>query len=249
LIVLLGLTALVAGLTFPGFTRLKDRDPGELFLCTWLAVNLVIIYLPLDFQINLLSGIQVPLAFLATRGLYWHVVPWLRETLPSRLRGLAAFAPIVLLALVLPTNLYLVSWRILDLSRHNYPDYLYRDDVAALAWIERDGVSSDVVLSSLEIGHFVAGLTGTHAFLAHGANTLDFYGKRAAVERFFAADGDDRARQASLRQFGVRYVFYGPAERALGTFDPGTAPYLEPAFTSPHTTVYRVVTDALTSGR
>ncbi|MFN8637423.1 MAG: hypothetical protein U0893_26525 [Chloroflexota bacterium] len=255
LIVLLGLTAVLAAVTFRGFVPLKQRRVEELFVACWLAVNAVIIYLPLDFQINLLSGIQVPLAFLATRGLYEHVVPWLRETLPAKLsllpgalgridlRGLTRYAPILFLLLVLPTNLYLVSWRVLDLSRHKYPDYLYKDDVAALAWIEQQSAATpaDVVLSSLEIGHWIPGLTGAHAFLAHGANTLDFYGKRAMVQRFYAADGSDQDRQATLAKFRVRYVFYGPSERALGTFDPATASYLEAAFTTPHTTVYRVI--------
>lgn len=257
LAILLGLTAVVALVTFRGFVPLRERRTEELFMAGWLAVNLFIIYLPLDFQINLLSGIQVPLAFLATRGLHEHVMPWLRERLTdgrpglpglqrlAGLHGLVRFVPIGLLLLVLPTNLYLVSWRILDLNRHKYPDFLYRDDVSALAWIESNGASSDVVLSSLEIGHYVAGLTGTHAFLAHGANTLDFYGKREMVEHFFAADGADQERRATLRRFGVRYVLYGPAEREIGTFDPATAPYLEPAFTSPHTTVYRVVSGKL----
>jgi hypothetical protein len=257
LVILLGLTAVVAGLTFRGFVPLKERRIEELFLSCWLAVNVIIIYLPLQFQINLLSGIQVPLAFLATRGLYEHIVPWLRETLPAKLpllpgalgrfevRGLARFAPILLLLLVLPTNLYLVSWRVLDLSRHKYPDYLYTDDVAALAWIEHSAAPSDVVLSSLEIGHWVPGLTGTHAFLAHGANTLDFYGKRATVQRFYAADGSDAERRATLQQFGVDFVFHGPAERALGTFDPVSAPYLEAAFASAHTVVYRVISDRI----
>lgn len=244
LIVLLGLTAVVAGLTFRGFVPLRERRPSDLFMCGWLATNLVIIYLPLNFQINLLSGIQVPLAFLATRGLYEHVVPWLRDALPGRTRALARFAPLALLLLVLPTNVYLVSWRVLDLSRHKYPDYLYRDDVQALQWIEGAARPSDVVFSSLEIGHFVPGLTGTHAFLAHGANTLDFYGKRTMVQRFFSADGADQERQATLQRFNVRYVFYGPSERAIGGFDPATAAYLKPAFTSARTTVYEVVPGA-----
>jgi hypothetical protein len=205
----------------------------------WFAVNLLIIYLPLNFQINLLNGIQVPMAILATWGIYRHIMPWLTVTIPGNLRGLVRFVPIVFILLVIPTNVYLLSWRILDVGRHTYPDFLYRDDVAALQWIEQGSSPEDVVFSSLAIGHYVPGLTGTHAFLAHGANTLDFYRKRSMVEHFFSASADDASRQHILVAYGVRYVFHGPAERTLGTFDPASAPYLEAVFNSAHTSVYR----------
>jgi hypothetical protein len=240
LLVYLGLTAIVAAITFRGFVPLREQKIEDLFVRVWMCVNLLIIYLPLNFQINLLSGIQVPLAILATRVLYGHIKPWLTETLPNQLQPLARFAPALLLVLVLPTNLYLVSWRVFDLQRHTYPDYLHRDDVAALRWLETAAAPTDVVLSSIPIGIYVPGLTGAHAFLAHGANTLRYYEKRDVVEGFFAAKTDDVVRQRALETYGIRYVFYGPSERALGTFDPSTRPYLQPVFTSAETTVYQV---------
>ncbi|MCC6177946.1 MAG: hypothetical protein IT305_21815 [Chloroflexi bacterium] len=240
LIVLLGAPLILALATFRGFVPLVERASVDLFVGAWLVVNLLIVYLPLNFQINLLNGIQVPLAILATQGLYRHVVPWLKSAHLPLARYVAPTVPALFLLLVLPTNLYLVSWRVLDLSRHNYPDFLYRDDLAALGWLEREVQPSDVVLSSLVVGHYVPGLTGAHAFLAHGANTLDFYGKRTAVERFYASDTDDTERERTLARYGVRYVFHGPAERMLGGFDPQQARYLEPAFTSRQTIVYRV---------
>ncbi|MCC7369115.1 MAG: hypothetical protein IT306_11870 [Chloroflexi bacterium] len=240
LLIYLGVPAIVAALTFRGFVPLRLRSVEELFVTGWLAVNALIIYLPFNFQINLLSGIQVPLAILTTIGLYRHVMPWLRETLPGRLAGLVRFTPLAIVLLVLPTNLYLFSWRIVDLNRHTYPDYLHRDDVSALRWLEANAAPSDVVLSSLSIGHYVPGYTGAHAFLGHGANTLDFFGKREMVNRFFAAGSDDAERQRTLARYHVRFVFLGPAERAIGAFDPRRAAYLEPAYVQAETTVYRV---------
>lgn len=120
LLVLFGLTAIVAGVTFRGLVHLRERSVGELFVSGWLAVNVLIIYLPLNFQINLLSGIQVPLAVLATWGLYRHMMPWMRAAAPLKIHGLVRFVPILFILLVIPTNVYLLSWRIFDLSRHTY---------------------------------------------------------------------------------------------------------------------------------
>jgi hypothetical protein len=244
LLVLLGPITIMAALGLRGLRPLRERGVGELFVVTWLAVNLVIIYLPFEFQINLLNGIQVPLAVLAAGWVYRSALPWLATRLPTRQARLQTLLPILVLALVVPTNVYLLSWRIVDLGRHSYPDYLYRDDVAALAWLERAAAPSDAVLSSMVIGHYVPGLTGAHAFLGSGVNTLDFYAKRAAVERFFAADTSDVERQRLLVSYGIGYVFHGPAERALGAFEPSSVSYLEAVFTSSDTAVYRVVSAA-----
>jgi len=242
LLVLLGATAIMAVLAL---RMVRPREVGDLFVITWLGVQIVIVYLPVEFQINLLNGIQVPLGILAARWIYRGLLPWLA----ARRVGLRVPTHGVVLALVLllviPTNAYLLAWRVVDLGRHTYPDYVARDDAAALAWLNRSALPSEVVLSSMAIGHYLPGLSGTHAFLASGVNTLDFYAKRAAVEQFFAADTSPDDRQSLLAQYGIGYVFHGPAERALGGFEPATADYLQPVFTTAHTVVYRVALPAV----
>ncbi len=252
LVVLLGATLILAALTFRGFVPLAERRDDELFLAGWFVVNLLIIYLPVNFQVMMLNGFQVALAVLATRGLFDHVLPWLRPraaAVQGRSFGirwleprLSIVVPALFLALVVPTNVYLLSWRFVDLGRHQYPDYLHRDDVAALHWLAERAAPDDVVLSSMVVGHYVPGWTGAHAFLAHGAGTLQFYEKRSMVERFFAAATPEDERQETLRRFRVSYVFHGPAERSLGQFQPDGVAYLEPSYVAPSTTVYRVHT-------
>jgi uncharacterized membrane protein len=76
--------------------------------------------------------------------------------------------------------------------------------------------------------------------LAHWAQTVDFYDKQERVARFFDAAAPDEERAATLRAFGVDYVWHGPAERALGDYDPGSASWLELAFSAPEVDIYRV---------
>jgi len=96
------------------------------------------------------------------------------------------------------------------------------------------------VLSSLTIGQFLPAWTGTKAFLAHWAETLDFFGKVDAVRRFYADDSPDAERQALLERFSVDYVYHGQPERVLGDFDPARAHYLALVFESPEVRVYSV---------
>jgi uncharacterized membrane protein len=92
----------------------------------------------------------------------------------------------------------------------------------------------------LTIGQYIPSTSGNTAFLAHWAQTLDFFNKRRMVAQFFDTRVPDGERIQFLSLYDVRYVFYGPEERALGTFDPDGSAYLEKVFSSPRTSVYRV---------
>jgi uncharacterized membrane protein len=147
---------------------------------------------------------------------------------------------VLLVASVLPTSLYLVSWRFTDLARHDYPYYLTRADVNGLEWLEVNSQPSDVVLSSLTIGQYVPYVAGDHAFLAHWAETLDYFHKRALVAQFFDPTFSDADRVGMLRKYNVRYVFYSQSERELGSYDLDRASYLRKVFSVPGATIYKV---------
>ncbi len=229
--------------------RLKGLDDDNLFLRAWFWSNFLLIYIPTDYQIHMLNGWQVPIALLATQGLFRYVAPfierfitaqslrgWQRQHPELVRRGLAA----ALILIILPTNLYLWAWRFDELSRHDYPYYLYHGETSALAWLESNAGPDDVVLSSLTIGQYVPALTGLHAFLAHWAQTVDFYQKSTLVGEFFAESTSDAAREQVLRRYGVDYVFYGPAEQALGNYAPDQSSFLTLVFSAPRVKVYAV---------
>ncbi|MCA9966356.1 MAG: hypothetical protein KC423_19030, partial [Anaerolineales bacterium] len=64
--------------------------------------------------------------------------------------------------------------------------------------------------------------------------------KETAVRQFFAPQTTDGQRQALLQQYAVRYVWYGPREQALGTFNPASVPYLHPTYHNDTITLYVV---------
>lgn len=248
LIALLGIVFVVAALTFRGFVPLASKSDLDLFLGAWFVVGLVLIYLPTQFQIMNLNGFQVALAVMATQGLFGHIVPWIDEQIgavrwPMHLerRRVSALFLAGFLAFAMATNVYLLGQRFVDMHRHNYPEFLYRDDVAALDWIAARARPDDVVLSSFDIGHWLPGWTGAHAFIAHGSDTLGFTTKRALVAQFYGPTTSDAEREQLLRQYKVNYVFDGPAERQLGDYDPAKSSYLTLVFSSPHTRVYQVM--------
>ncbi len=225
--------------------RLKGLSDDDLFLKTWLVANFVLIYIPTDYQIHMLNGWQVPIAIWATRGLFRYILPLVERIADRQKRfwsreSIQRWLAVGLVLIVLPTNVYLFLWRFVDLGRHSYPYYLYGEELTALAWLDARANPDDVTLSSLTVGQYVPALTGTHAFLGHWAQTVDFYGKSAMVDEFFAAGTGDARRQEILQQYGVDYIFYGPAERDLGTYTPQTSPILQRVYASSQVEIYQV---------
>lgn len=219
-----------------------DGTDRALFLLGWFAANVVVIYLPLHFQIMLLTGFQFVLSALATDFVFQHVLPRLGASGPQVSRRPWVLG-LILLAVV-PTNAYLFAWRFVDLQRHDYPYYLRHDDVTALHWLERNTAPDDVILSSFVIGHYVPGFTGARAFLSSAVMTLDFTTKRDLVERFYSSEATDTERCELLGRYDIRWVVDGPAERGVGPYDPSGSPLFSRAFATPDTIVYRTNMEA-----
>lgn len=252
LLILLGLTFILAVVTFDGVVPLRRQTDELLFIKGWFGVTLLLIYLPFRFRITLLAGYQVPIAVLATVGLFDHVQPWLRRSAPRATRPVlrrigqwAEWTPHVFLLAVVATNVYLLAWRVVVLARHDYPYYLNQDDLEAIRWLEENSDPNSVVLSSFTIGHYIPGLAGNRPFLSNSVMTMDSHNKEQMVKAFFDSETLDAERELLLHRYGIRYLFYGPAERALGRYEPQTTVWLEPVFTSGRVVVYQVDTDAL----
>jgi hypothetical protein len=245
LIILMGaplLLALAGAVPRPPSLRYPLPSIGEAslwsderrFIVTWAVTGLLLIYLPVVFQIKLLSGWQFPIAILAAHGWHERVGPALMPRISPR----PAFALLVLL--VSWTNLYLFTWRFTELRRHSAPYYLHHDQLDVLAWLAQHTEKTDVVLAQPELGQFVPNYGGARAYLAHWAMTNRFFERRANVDKFFQPTPPDDWRERLLTSEHVTFVVRTDwPDAPTATFDPGGLPGLELAFTRPRAQVYR----------
>lgn len=233
----------------------KKRDDTHLFIMAWFLAHFVLIYLPLNFQIHLLSGWQVIIGVLATIGLYTRVMPllgrWFRNIHPQRIAQLATAG---LLLLIIPTNVYIFAQRFLDLRRANSDAgavgtevvpadnrfFLSKPEAAALDFLAQQVNGNDVVLATLDMGQFVPALTGARSFIGHWAQTLDYYGKKDMVEAFYKSETSDAERQRIVDTYNASYIIYGPQEARIGSYDPSTAAFLNEVYNEGGVKVYKV---------
>jgi hypothetical protein len=227
---------LVGLLAIPGAVLvLRRRDVGGLALLAWSLGTLILVYLPLDLQRRLLSGLGVPLSVLAGIGLS----RWLLSRLTAGRARLVAAATVgfsllgnLFLLLVLSAGV-LKADRQADLFARLY---LTRDESSAMQWLLAHA-QGEVVLAAPRTGMLLPGRAGVRVLAGHPFETIDAQVKQAQAEAFFRGElSADEWRELKAR-YHIRYVFVGPTERALG--DGRYLGEMEPAFQVGEVTIYQ----------
>ena len=138
------------------------------------------------------------------------------------------------------TNLLLVAGNTLALRWRPEAIYRRQGEVQALDWLAQRAEPDDVALSAYETGNYLPVRVHARVFVGHGPETVDYGEKRRLMHRFFDPATDHAWRQRLLREYSVDYVFWGPAERREGAFDPQTASYLHPIYESEPYVIFEV---------
>jgi len=214
-----------------GLIHTRRSGSGYGFLHIWVLAVPLLVYLPIALQRRFLDGYQAPLAVLAAVGLCWAV---------KKISGRRVQKGAIALALVLMvlTNVLLVGGAIATIARRPGPVFIAADKITAARWLA-ERARQDVVLASYQTGNFLPTVAHVRVFVGHGPETMHSEAKVAMLPPLFAAGNDDFRRRV-LRDYKIIYLFYGPAERALGDFSPGQAPYLQQVYNTGTVQIYQV---------
>jgi hypothetical protein len=228
---LLGYAPLLVPAIWGVVAAIRQRDGRWLLPVAWLVAVPFLVYMPFNLQRRMIASVQVPLALLAAVG-FWQ---WF---------GKKRWTAAVYVALASLSNLLLVAGSLQPISQRTAPIYRASGEVAALKWLAVHAEPSETVLASFEVGNVIPAWTDLRVFAGHGPETLYSPEKQAAIQRFSEAQTEDAWRQSLLNDSGLDYVFYGPQERALGSWRPQEAWYLRPVYDKEGYVIYRVLTEA-----
>jgi hypothetical protein len=198
------------------------------WLAAWLIVVPILVYVPAPIQRRLVEGYQLPLVVLAV----WGLTVGLRRARPW-------LAPLTLGASSL-TALFLVAGGLVVARNPASPIFHAADQLAVFSWVAARADDRGVGLGAYATGNLIPAYTPLVAYLGLTTETASFAEKRERVAAFYRPNTSDAERQELLAGGRVRYVFFGPAERGLGVFDPQAAPYLTWAYASGDYAIYEV---------
>lgn len=225
-------------------------DDRQAFLWLWLIAATVLLYGPFDQQRRFAQGLQAPLAILAAIGLQTVIMPALAGSKPfqrlaSRPRySVEGLTSLVLFAFV-AFNAISSFYLLVDVTAtaallQPYPFFRRDEEAQAVDWLRAHGDPADVVLATYETGNFVAAQTGFPVVIGHWAETVNWAGRLEDTNAFYGRAVTDDWRREFLSDNKVRYIWHGPLERAIGSYDPGRSQFLSLAYDGTETDIYRL---------
>jgi hypothetical protein len=232
---------LVLALALAGVVyAIKKGGKNDVFLLSWVVVNVALLYLPFNLQRRLVTGLHIPLSILATKGFFQYILPRFKRNF--LLIG-------ILVVLTMPTNLS-VLFISSSIAAKNAPLlYLHEDEMDAMTWLLENTQPTDVVLASPETSLFIPAWAGNRVIYGHHFETIDAERKRKLAEGFFEEGASDGFREEIVRLHRVAYVFYGPREKELLKSGFKELPFMEEVYKSGAVTIFRIVLDAKLAGR
>lgn len=200
----------------------------------WLAVGWVCVfpflaYAPYNLQRRLPEGVWVAWVALLVVGLMRVSQRWQERLLRF------VYLPTVLSAVIL-----VAGGAMLAVQRS---PQVFRPaaEVQAYDFLAQNAQHGDVVLASFQVANYLAAWAPVRVVIGHGPESANLRELSSRVDRFYSADGTDEERRLLLDEFSVRYVFWGPGERACPTqtdcvtwksWNPAEANYLQLVYSS-----------------
>jgi hypothetical protein len=103
-------------------------------------------------------------------------------------------------------------------------------EVEAFLYLEDEADKNSVILTSHETGNVLPAWVPLHVVLGHGPETANYDKVSQKIESFYGEKTSDQNRIQILDEYNVDFVFWGPAEKALGDWDPEDADILSSGY-------------------
>jgi hypothetical protein len=218
---LLAFGLLVPYALFGGYALLRDNPRKGWLIVGWALALPVLAYIPVNVQRRLPEGEWVAWVLLAMVALE---VKSIAEQRSGMVKRRLIFVPFLLL---FPSTLLIFATGILSSSHAMLPVFRPADEVAIFEFLGQNSPPDGVVLTSYETGNALPAWAPLRVVIGHGPESVNLAELRPLVNQFYESSSIDEQRLELLRRFNVNYVFWGPIERKLGSWDPGQASYLK----------------------
>lgn len=194
----------------------------------WAAAFPLLAYAPYNLQRRLPDGIWMALLALALAGIERGMPPAGRRW---ALRGLVSLGFL--------TTLLVYAGAALSVLNQGRPVFRPAAEVRAFEALAAQARPGDLVLAAYETGNALPAYAPVRVFVGLGPESINRAELDERIACFYGPDCANSEREALLADFDARYVWSGPAERALGGFDPGAIPVLELVYREEGYEIYR----------
>lgn len=238
-----GLPGALAALGVYYLIKQKKFSNKSIFIITWAVVQLLLIYLPVNYQRRMTQGLQIPITILATislLALYSVVIK--RKTATARFIYEQRFLALIFIGLLLVgSTIFQLSADAVIYSSGKDLAYIDKDIISAAQWLKTTPKDSVVFNSADNIINVLPAYSGRRVFVGHGVETPLSAQKQYEVNWFFSKNRSEQSEINYLTNRSVDYIFYSPAEKLIGEFDPSIKSYLTEDYRNATVIIYKVL--------
>lgn len=209
---------------------LRSNSHHGIFLGVWLALLPFLLYIPFGLQRRFADGAWVLLIVLALAAFEHN-----RRKLNKR--------ALWLFGLAFPTTGLLLIGASFAGANFFPPVFRPTAETAAFRELRSHSITGELVLSAYETGNALPAWAPLRVLIGHGPETVGLDELLPEVAEFYEDEASDSYRLELLSNYEVDYVFFGPAERRLGSWVPKQTDFLELLFESNGYSVFRVIND------
>jgi uncharacterized membrane protein len=109
-----------------------------------------------------------------------------------------------------------------------------------MAWLNDEVEPNSVVLAAFQTGNALPAWAPVRVVIGHGPESVNLKEFELQVDAFYGEKMTDQERLQLIWSHDVKYVWYGPREKALGSWNPAGSDFLTLAFSNDDYKVYRV---------
>ena len=222
---------LVLPALFGGWRLVRDGDDRALLLATWVLFFPVLAYAPHNLQRRLPDGVWVAIVTLSAVGFAGWKLKKIR---------LDRWIRWAVLILALPSSLMLVAGGFGVALTPNEPLFRPADEIEAIQWLSGEVEPGSLVMAAFESGNVLPAWAPVRVVIGHGPESADLETMSSVVDEFYDAEMSNEERINFVHDNDIRYVWHGPHERELGSWNPAGVDFLTLIYTQGEYKIYRV---------
>jgi hypothetical protein len=188
-------------------------DHARDILLAWLIASTILSLNPFLAGVKFQYLVHLPLALFAAHGLLElkYRSPYVKRLL----KGVGA----LMIGLLLFLNSALLIVKDFPSTRTDANIFISQAEFGAMKFLKDQAPGN--VLSSVFAGNRIAWLAGKKVYIGHWFLTIDQDKKLTEVQAFFGPRLSVDQKREWLANRQIRYIYYGPIERSVGSVDPG----------------------------
>ena len=200
-----------------GWRLVREGDDRALLLPTWGLFFPALAYAPHNLQRRLPDGVWVAIVALSAVGFAsWRL---------NKIR-LDRWIGWVVLILALLSSLMLVAGGFSVALTPKEPSFRPADEVEAIQWLSGEAEPGSLVMAAFETGNVLPAWAPVRVVIGHGPESADLQTLSSVVSGFYANEMSDQERIDFIHGKDIGYVWHGPHERELGSWDPASVDFL-----------------------